>query len=122
MNKFIEEELNKCKLVDIKFISDTEILIKKKESIDKIIQLNNYYLIELENYILHPNINFTLAENWNKGIIPKSKYLKCMIVQIMGKMIKIDGSGYDIENNNDLTDVYLGLWLPIGGIKIIKQL
>lgn len=122
MNKFIEEELNKCKLVDIKFISDTEILIKKKESIDKIIQLNNYYLIELENYILHPNINFTLAENWNKGIIPKSKYLKCMIVQIMGKMIKIDGSGYDIENNNDLNDVYLGLWLPIGGIKIIKQL
>ena len=122
MNKFIEEELNKCKIANIEIISDTEILIKQKENIENIIQLNHYYIIELENYIIHPNINFTLAENWNKGVVPKSKYLKCMIVQIMGKMIKIDGSGYDIENNVDLNDVYLGLWLPVGGIKILKQL
>ena len=120
MNKFIEEELKKCKVADIEILSDTEILIKQRKKTE--LQLNNYYIIELENYIIHPNINFTLAENWNKGIIPKSKYLKCMIIQIMGKMIKIDGSGYDIENNNDLNDVYLGLWLPMAGVKIIKQL
>ena len=71
----------------------------------------------MADYIVHPNENFTLAANWNKGIVPKSKQLKAMITQIMGKMIKVDAVGEDDENN-----IYVGLWLPMGGIKVVKKL
>lgn len=122
MNKFIEEELNKCKLASVEQISDTEYLIKKKTVEDIGFEVNKYYIIELENYIINPPETFTLAANWNNGVTPQSKNLKVMITQIMGKMIKIDGCGFDVGLNSDKNDIYLGLWLPQAGVKILKKL
>ena len=122
MNKFIEEELNKCKTAKVEQISDTEFLISQKTVEEIGFQLNNYYIIELENYIINPPDTYTLSSNWNNGVIPKSKHIKAMVTQILGKMIKIDGCGFDVDANSDLNDVYLGLWLPQGGIKILKKL
>ncbi len=117
MNKFIEEELHKCKVADIQSISDTEYLVTKVKSPDKTLMVNGCYLIELADYIIHPNENFTLADNWNKGVIPKSKYLKASVTKIMGKMIKVDAIS-DQDNN----EAYLELWLPMGGIKVLKEI
>lgn len=122
MNKFIEEELNKCKLAAVEQVSDTEYLIKKKTVEDIGFEVNKYYIVELENYIINPPETFTLSANWNNDVVPKSKNLKVMVTQIMGKMIKVDGCGFDIETNSDLNDIYLGLWLPQGGVKILKKL
>ena len=122
MNKFIEEQLQKCKVAEVEAVSDVEFHIKQKKSTEQIFQLNNYYILELADYIIHPNENFTLASNWNKGIVPQSKYLQCMITQILGKMIKVDGCGYSLDDSAFNNDTYLGLWLPMGGIKIIKEL
>ena len=77
--------------------------------------VGNCYLIELEDYIIHPSVNFTLASNWNRGVIPASKTLKCMVTQILGRMVKVDGLG-------DHSDSYTGLWLPMGGVKIIEKI
>jgi len=117
MNKFIEEQLQKCKVAKIETISEDEFFIHKKKETDGVIQLNNYYLIELADYIIHPNENFTLAANWNKGVVPKSKLLKAMITQTLGKMIKVDAVSDEDEN-----EVYFGLWLPMGGVKVVKKL
>ncbi len=121
MNKFIEDELKKCKIAHIDKISETEYVVTKQKETEDLIKLNSYYIIELEDYIIHPNENFTLAENWNKGVVPKSKLLKVMITQILGKMMKVDAVGVG-EDFNDLNDVYMGLWLPFGGVKILKEL
>ena len=43
------------------------------------LQLNHCYLIKLENSILYPSSNFTLQDNWNKGIIPKSEDINCCV-------------------------------------------
>lgn len=121
MNKFIKEELHKC---GIPFNdSDIEIIIPKIHSSDNIdLQLNHCYLIKLENYILYPPSNFTLQDNWNKGIIPKSEYINCCVTQIMGKMVKIDGCGYNNLEDKPKTDSYIDLWLPRKGFKIIKEI
>lgn len=122
MNKFIENELKKCEVAEIEQVSATEFNVKKKKNILDLIKVNFCYIIKLENYIINPNENFTLHVNWNNGVIPKSQYMKVIITQIMGKMIKIDGCGFDFDSKVDLKDSYLGLWLPLGGIKIMQEL
>ena len=123
MNKFIEQELKKCKIAKVESVSDTEFLIRKVSEQDSSnITQGGCYVIELAKYITHPSPNFTLASNWNRGIVPKSECLKCTVTQIMGKMIKIDGCGYDIENDKDLNDSYIGLWLPLGGVNVKEKL
>ena len=78
-------------------------------------------MFELADYIIHPSENFTLASNWNKGVVPKSKTIKAMVSQMLGKMIKVDAVGLS-EGGADSGDVYMGLWLPQGGIKILKNI
>ena len=114
MNKFIKEQLDNLESVDVQQVSELEYIIKRKASSDSI-SLNHYYLIELADYIIHPSDNFTLAANWNSGLVPTSKQIKAMVTQILGKMLKIDGIGDDNKT-------YMGLWLPMGGIKVVKEL
>lgn len=115
MNKFIEQELNKCKNLKMEQKSDTEFFIPKKQNVSDQLELNKCYEIELADYIIHPSENFTLASNWNKGIVPTSKNLKAVIVQLLGKMVKVDATG-------EKGETYIGLWLPMGGIKIRGEL
>lgn len=124
MNNIIKEQLNKCKVAYIPPFDDNTTLIHIKP-ISKIesnqVLLNHYYLIELEDYIINPPPNFDLHINWNNNIIPKSKGMKCEIIQIMGKMVKINGVGFDLINNNDLNVIWGG-WLPMKSFKVIKEL
>lgn len=124
MNKFIEEQLNNCNVAKVVFTSeDTHIVVPKYNPLLDIAFIKNHcYIIELEDHILKPNENSLLVTNWNGGIIPKSKFLKCCISVINGNMIKVDGCGYDIETNTDKSDVYQGLWLPKNDIKLLKEL
>ena len=39
----------------------------------------------------------------------------------MGKMVKIEGVGFDFENQVDLNTSWCG-WVPMKSIKIIKEL
>ncbi len=120
MNKFIEQELKKCKVADVEKISETQFRVRKRQK--RTPKINSYYIIKLAPYIIHPSENFTLASNWNRGIVPKSEYLKCVVTQIMGKMVKVDGGGFDYTNKVDLNDSYIGLWLPSEGFEIKEEL
>ena len=122
MNKFIEKELDKCKIANIpEYDKDTtHLIITKKIPIS--LESNKYYLIELENYIIHPSDNFTLSTNWNKGIIPKSKYIVGTPINKIGKMICFDCCCYDIDNQCFITEEkYNELWLPEKGFTILKE-
>jgi len=124
MNKFLKEEFNKLD-IQIDKIDDTHYHIPKADKPYIKFEVGKTYLIELESYITNPPSNFTLQDNWNNGVIPKSTFMKVCITQKMGKMNKVDGIGVDYINDlcyNDNNETYLGLWLPEGGMKKIKEI
>lgn len=124
MNKIIWEQLNSVKVVDLPpFDQNTTLIeIKKKEKLpDLIFQVDHYYLIELEKYIIDPPDGFTLHTNWNNNIIPTNLYYKCYCDKIMGKMVHILGVAFDYMNKTDLEENWDG-WLPMKSVKILREI
>ena len=125
MNKYILEQLKKCVVADVPPLNGDEesiyVPMGDKRMNLPTLQVNNYYLIKLENYITNPPQGFTLHVNWNKGIVPVDTYMKCHVEQIMGKMVRINGVGFDYENKVDKSSSWEG-WLPIEAVSIIQQL
>ena len=124
MNKIVEDQLQKVRVADLPSYDEatTHMIIPKKEGhITSDFILNKCYIIQLENYIVKPFEGFTLHDNWNKGIPPKHNFLKVEILQIMGKMIRVNSIGFDWQTKQDINDVWEG-WLPRKGIKILEVL
>lgn len=124
MNKLIKQQLENCRVANIPPFDDstTHISISKGTSLNVTpYQVHKCYIVELEHYIINPPPNFTLAQNWNHGSVPKHKFYKCEISQVMGNMVRIMGCGYDPINDIDTNDIWDG-WVPQAGIKIIKEL
>lgn len=116
MNKFIKEQLNKCKVASIPEFDETttELIISRsilKQS-KKEFEFGYEYDIEVEDYILHPYPGFTLHDNWNKGIIPTDKQMHVLVTKDMGKMICVQAIGL---NDNKTW----GGWLPKKSCKIL---
>lgn len=124
MNELIKEQLSKVKMIKIPPYDDsTTHIYLHKLSPDNgcVVYVDRYYLIELENYITNPPDGFTLHTNWNNGIKPPSKYMKCQVTNDLGKMIKITGIGYDYENKKDIDILWEG-WLPKDAITVLQEL
>lgn len=124
MNSVIKQQLSLCKVADVPSFDDTttELIIKKKSVKNGVsVAEGHCYLIELEDYILHPNDNFNLHKNWNNNIVPTYKTYKCECIKIMGKFIKIYGVGYNSETHVDTSDIWSG-WLPIDGITVLGEI
>lgn len=122
MNKWIKKELEKCKIAKIPEFDDntTHLVIPKNVKPDKNIiagqlYLGQEYIIQVEDYIIHPYSGFTLHDNWNNGIVPTDKQMHIKVDQIMGKMIKIQSIGINDKS------IWNG-WLPIKSIHILEEL
>jgi len=120
MNKFIKEQLSKCKMVLPSWDDSTIQLIIPKNSPKQVEKLVDFqeglcYNIIVEDYIIHPYVGFTLHDNWNKGIAPTDKEMNCVVLKIMGKMVQINATG--VNDNSQWTG-----WLPIKSCKIIKEI
>ena len=124
MNKIVRDQLEKCRVANVPDFDEytTEMVIHKGSTLKVTpYQVGKCFVVELADYILNPPANFTLAENWNRGSKPTHKYYKAEISQVMGKMIKITGCGYDLPTNTDFIDVWEG-WIPQDGIKLHNEL
>ena len=124
MNPIVKQQLEKCRVANIPpFDDDTkEIVINKgNKFIASEYQVHKCYFVELEDYIINPPPDFTLAVNWNKGTVPPSKYMKVEIAQVMGKMIRIIGTGYDMINHVDMNVIWEG-WVPGTSMKLLQKL
>ena len=115
MNRYIKEQLNKCKLANIPDFAedDLEIIIPKYNNIDLLPNL--YYNIKIEDYIINEPDNFTLSSNWNRGTKPPENLLSIRIEEIQGKMIKVDAIGKSTNK------VWNG-WLPRKAITILEKI
>lgn len=121
MNNRIKRELHKVLTANLPdFTDDTDTMIIPKMT-QIILQPNHCYIIKVEDYIIHPYEGFTLHDDWNKGIVPEDKYMKCSIINFMGKMINIDAVGYNPDTDTDTGKIWSG-WLPIKSITIIKEI
>lgn len=122
MNKIIKSELEKIR-AHISYDDSTRVITipQAGEKEAPRFQVGKLYRIELAPYIVNEPATFTLSTNWNKGIVPKSYILQVQVVNVAGKMIQVDGSGYDVENDR-LLEPYTGLWLPQGGVTIIQEI
>ena len=124
MNPIIKQQLENCRVANVPILSgDMTVIQIPKGSENEVspYQVNKCYLMALEDYIINPPPDFTLADNWNKGSIPKHKYYKAEIAQVMGKMVRICGCGYDIVTDTDTLYIWEG-WVPQKGIKLIREL
>lgn len=98
-----------------------EIEIKKSTAISsEDIRIGKYYLVKFEDYIVKPFDGFTLHANWNNNIPPKDIYMNCEILDIMGKMVKLHGSGMTADNK-DTGNIWTG-WVPKKSMQILKEL
>ena len=92
MNLFIEKELNKCIIAKPQKVSDISFIINKIDNQSTLtdLEVGHFYIIEVEDYIIHPYDGFTLHNNWNNGVIPTTRKMQAEVIQIMGKMIKVN--------------------------------
>ena len=124
ISKLIEDQLKKCNRCEIpSYDENTTSLIIPKNSIKRELSfvVDNYYLIEIADYVLNPPPGFFLAQNWNNGINPPSKYMNVCCIQKMGNMVRVDGISFNIENNSPGNLAWTG-WLPLAAVKIIKEI
>ena len=114
MKNIIFQYLKKCKVAKFELDETTNHLFipKKQTTSDIPLILDNYYIIEVSNYILNPPFQSTLVSNWNQNQIPKSKYLFGTPTKQINNMVRWDCCGYDTFNRVSLTDTYRDLWLP----------
>ena len=122
MNKIIENQLKNLKSVRVNFDSNTTQIVipKTTEIISEALIKGQVYLIELDQYLLEPLLNSTLASNWNFGKVPTHKVYKLEFLDKMGNMYKF--SGIPVENGQDIySEEWFG-WFPEGKFKVIEKL
>ena len=118
VNKIIEQQLKKLEYADISnFDAATNTYIIPKK-VDIKIEEDKCYLIQLLPTLFK---NEVLKTNWNAGSMPMYNYMKIDVSKIIGKMIKVVGTGYDIETQTDISSFWSG-WLSTQDIKVIKKI
>lgn len=112
MNKFIKQQLNKCKTLLPDWDDSTTELVISNNTKSISTQPGNLHII-IQNYIINEPDNFTLSSNWNNGTTPPEPEMVVDIINIIGKMHKVKGFG--ITTNKSWEG-----WLPQKGYKILK--
>ena len=114
MNKFTYKELEKINhLISTGWDDNTTHIIIRRDSdiISSLSNTDDRFTIKVENYIINQPPNFSLSENWNRGTVPPEEVLEVKILQVMGKMTKVDAIG-------KCTRIPWEGWLPNKSFKI----
>lgn len=122
MHYAVYDQLQKVKKADLPDydISTMELVIPKSGTAPSKFSVGKQYIIQVEPYIVKPFEGFTLHDNWNNGQSPKHFILKATILEIMGKMVKIDSVGYNLNANTVIDDKWTG-WLPKSSFKVLEE-
>ena len=124
MNPLIKDKLSKVQRAVLSDYDEDSTIIKVEKGAGRpptLLQVDNCYLISVEDYILNPPDGFTLHTNWNNNIAPKHKFMKVDVTKIVGKMVFVNSVGVDMKSHTDTGDMWSG-WLPQKSIKIIERL
>lgn len=110
MNRFIEEQLNKV-TIPIEKIADNKFLVRRQSKVTPSdFEVGYHYVIEVEDYIVHPFKGFNLHETWNGGVVPTDRKMHAEVTKVLDKMVCIKAVGV-----ND-GKAWAG-WLPKKSVK-----
>ena len=119
MNSLIKAELNKVEIAQLPDYNDDtlNIIINKgtRDVNDIKCSKGGYYHIKMKDYIVHPYDGFNLHIQWNNNVVPKDDEMNVEVLEVMGNMIKVSGTGVNIQTQ------WTG-WLPVKSIEVIKVL
>ncbi len=121
MNKIIEEQLKKCQVAELSDFDSASGVYHIKRFKQAKMEVDACYLIRIGKHLLNRDTSQMLASNWNKGTVPPCEYMKIDVVKSMGKMIRVNGIGYESETKQDLNCVWSG-WLPLRDIEVIERI
>lgn len=118
MNKFIKQQLENINTKLSNWDDSTSKIFIPKQGSNNNVQSEQFvvgsnYNIIIENYIINPPPNFSLASNWNFNTIPPEENLIATVLQIMGNMIKFKCIGKTTQVE------WIG-WLPRKSIKEVS--
>ncbi len=113
MNKFVKQELEKCKVSLPLWDETTTQLVIPLYSDDNMTNVEPEYLIQIKNYIVNEPPNFTLSIDWNLGTTPPETQMRVKYVDTKGKMTKVDGVGVT-------TNTHWSGWLPNKSFEVIE--
>lgn len=125
MNELIKAQLRLCQKAKVPELSgnETKIYIPKGAILlPEFVSIGGYYIIKLSQYVVDPPEGFTLHANWNNGIGPKEQTMQCVVENVLGKMVRINGIGFDIINSCYIEGTEWQGWVPQKSITIIKHL
>lgn len=122
MNKVIKDQLSKVRSTTINYDNNsTDIFIPKMTRvIPQALNVGDIYLIKVDDSVIHPASNSTLASNWNAGNIPKYSIYQAELVDKMGKMYKFNGIA--VEDGKPLYSENWFGWFPENGFYVINKL
>lgn len=119
MNQIIRKQLEQCKVADLSnYNKETRTFFIPKYNQTRVLE-GKSYIIKLDPTLLQPNPGDTFHINWNKGILPLSNSMLIEVSKVNGKVIYVDGIGYDLESDKVTSGVWAG-WLPIEKITVVK--
>lgn len=105
MNKFIKEQLLKCKTKLPYWDESTNELVITHSNHNNNDPANGNFHIKIAPYILHEPPDFTLSTKWNGGTKPPEEFMSVRIVKQHGEMYFIRGIGLE-------TGINWEGWLP----------
>lgn len=122
MNSIIKKQLEKVTATNIEFNDDTTSIYIPKTTSYNLTSLKKdcCYLIELDDSLLNPSFNSTLASNWNAGRVPEYKHYNAEVNSVLNKMIQV--TAVPIINGEAVYTKQFYGWLPFDHIKVIKQI
>lgn len=122
MNKIIKDQLNKVRSVKLEYDDSTTNLVIPRviEVIPQALNEGDIYLIKLNDNVLHPASNSTLASNWNCGKVPRYSTYQVEFLEKMGTMYKFNGIA--IDNGTPIYSENWFGWFPENGFTVISKL
>lgn len=131
MNKLILQQLQKLGITQKPWFNEnlTEISFFKQQAqhlpeIDNELSLaiDHVYIVRFESYIVNPPPDFTLAQQWNREIPILDCFALIEVNQILGKMVKFTGCGYDYGTKTPNDNMYTGMWVPLKSITVLERI
>lgn len=122
MNKVIKDQLSKVRSVKIEYDDDTTTIVIPRVTgvIPQALNEGSIYLIKLNDNVLHPVSNSTLASNWNRGQVPKYDTYQVEFLKKMGTMYKFNGIA--IDNGTPIYSENWFGWFPENGFSVIDKI
>lgn len=122
MNKLIKSQLEKVSRLKLPKLTDDVVFISIKKTDLRLpprFEVDKYFVIQLDPDLL--SIDSTLASQWNGKSVPPSNYMLIIVLQILGRMIKVEGVAYNPVTGENEKEPWTG-WLPVSQVKIELEL